>query len=128
MKLTASEIEALWSVIGKIGAVIVALGGFVKMAQYLFSITPTSRLAVRVTKCESLLEEDYQHFKRIDAEIAEIKKGQKSYEAELHNAVKGINKIGTSQISLLRHMVDGNGIDEMRAEAEELTEFFITKN
>lgn len=125
---TPSEIEALWSALGKIGAVIVAFGGFVKMAQYLFSLTPTSKLEIRVKKCEDNLQKDYNHFERLDNEIVEIKKSQQKYGDELQKAVNGINKIGTSQISLLRHMADGNGVDELRAEAEDLTKFFIIKN
>lgn len=125
---TPSEIEALWSALGKIGAIIVALGGFVKMAQYLFSLTPTSKLEIRVKKCEDNLQKDFNHFERLDNEIVEIKKSQQKYGDELQKAVNGINKIGTSQISLLRHMADGNGVDELRAEAEDLTKFFIIKN
>lgn len=125
---TPSEIEALWSALGKIGAIIVALGGFVKMVQYLFSLTPTSKLEIRVKKCEDNLQKDYNHFERLDNEIVEIKKSQQRYGDELQKAVNGINKIGTSQISLLRHMADGNGVDELRAEAEDLTKFFIIKN
>ena len=125
---TPSEIEALWSALGKIGAVIVALGGFVKMAQYLLSLTPTSKLEIRVKKCEDNLQKDFNHFERLDNEIVEIKKSQQKYGDELQKAVNGINKIGTSQISLLRHMADGNGVDELRAEAEDLTKFFIIKN
>ena len=125
---TPSEIEALWSALGKIGAVIVALGGFVKMAQYLFSLTPTSKLEIRVKKCEDNLQKDFNHFERLDNEIVEIKKSQQKYGDELQKAVNGINKIGTSQISLLRHMADGNGVDELRAEAEDLTKFFIIKS
>lgn len=125
---TPSEIEALWSALGKIGAMIVALGGFVKMAQYLLSLTPTSKLEIRVKKCEDNLQKDFNHFERLDNEIVEIKKSQQKYGDELQKAVNGINKIGTSQISLLRHMADGNGVDELRAEAEDLTKFFIIKN
>ena len=125
MTLTQSEIEALWSIAGKIGAAIVALGGFVKMAQYLFSITPTSRLGVRVKKCEMLLEKDYQHLQQIDSDIKDIRKEHEADRAELRNAVKGINKLGTSQISLLHHMIDGNGIEEMKKEADDLTKFFV---
>ena len=125
MNLTPTEIDALWSVAGKAGACLAAVVAFIKAVRYLFSLSPTSRLEIRVKRCEENLQKDFSHLERIDGEITEIKKSQQQYGDELHKAVKGINKIGTSQISLLRHMTDGNGVDEMRAEADDLTKFFI---
>lgn len=125
MHLTPTEIEALWSLIGKLGTGLAAIAALIKGGQFLFSLTPTSRLEIRVAKVEQNLEKDYRHLERHDEEIEALKKGQESYREELHKAVNGINKIGTSQISLLRHMIDGNGIEEMKAEAEDLTKFFI---
>lgn len=127
MHLTPTEIEALWGLIGKLGTGIAAFVALVKGGQFLFSLTPTSRLEIRVKKVEQNLEKDYKHLECHDKEIEALKKGQESYREELHRAVSGINKIGTSQISLLRHMIDGNGIEEMKAEAEDLTRFFIEK-
>lgn len=125
MNLTPTEIDALWSVVGKTGACLAAIVALIKAVRYLFSLSPTSRLEIRVKRCEENLQKDFNHLERIDNEIVEIKKSQQKYGDELHKAVKGINKIGTSQISLLRHMIDGNGVDEMRAEADDLTKFFI---
>lgn len=122
-----NELEALWALVGKVGAGIALIVALIKGAQFLFSITPTSRLEIRVKKCEQDLEKDLKRLEKHDAEIDAVRKGQEGYKIELEHAVKGINKIGTSQISLLRHMIDGNGIEEMKAEAEDLTKFFIEK-
>lgn len=122
-----NELEVVWALVGKVGAGIALIVALIKGAQFLFSLTPTSRLEIRVKKCEQDLEKDLEHLEKHDAEIEAIRKGQEGYKIELEHAVKGINKIGTSQISLLRHMIDGNGIEEMKAEAEDLTKFFIEK-
>lgn len=122
-----NELEVVWALVGKVGAGIALIVTLIKGAQFLFSLTPTSRLEIRVKKCEQNLEKDLRHLEKHDAEIEAIRKGQEGYKIELEHAVKGINKIGTSQISLLRHMIDGNGIEEMKAEAEDLTKFFIEK-
>ena len=125
--MTPAEAEAVWSLVGKMGASLAVIAGLIKTLQFLFSLTPTSKLEIRVSKCEQNLEKDLKRLEKHDAEIDAVKKGQEGYKIELEHAVKGINKIGTSQISLLRHMIDGNGIEEMKVEAEDLTKFFIEK-
>ena len=125
MNMSPTEIEALWSILGKVGAGVVAIAAAIKAIQLIISLLPTSKLEIRVQKCEENLDKDFKHLEHIDMEIMEIKKGQDSYKEELQKAVKGINKIGTSQITLLRHMIDGDGIDDMRKEADDLTKFFI---
>ena len=122
-----NELEVVWALVGKVGAGIALIAALIKGAQFLFSLTPTSRLEIRVKKCEQDLEKDLEHLEKHDAEIESVRKGQEGYKIGLEHAVKGINKIGTSQISLLRHMIDGNGIEEMKADAEDLTKFFIEK-
>ena len=120
-----NELEVVWALVGKIGAGIALIVALIKSIQFLFSLTPTSRLEIRVKKCEENLDKDYKRLERIDNDILEIKKVQNGNQEELKKLSKGINKIGTSQITLLRHMIDGNGIEEMKAEADDLTKFFI---
>lgn len=126
--MTPSEIEALWSLVGKAGTFIAAIVALIKGYQFLRSLSPAAKVEKRMDAAEAKLQKDYEHLDRLDKEVAEIKKSQQKYGDELQKAVNGINKIGTSQISLLRHMADGNGVDELRAEAEDLTKFFIIKN
>ena len=125
---TPSEIEALWSLVGKAGTFIAAIVALIKGYQFLRSLSPAAKVEKRMDAAEAKLQKDYEHLDKLDKEVAEIKKSQQKYGDELQKAVNGINKIGTSQISLLRHMADGNGVDELRAEAEDLTKFFIIKN
>lgn len=125
---TPSEIEALWSLVGKAGTFIAAIVALIKGYQFLRSLSPAAKVEKRMDAAEAKLQKDYEHLDRLDKEVAEIKKSQQKYGDELQKAVSGINKIGTSQISLLRHMADGNGVDELRAEAEDLTKFFIIEN
>lgn len=122
-----NELEVVWALAGKVGAGIALIVALIKSAQFLFSLTPTSHLEIRVKKCEENLDKDFKRLERIDNDILEIKKVQNGNQEELKKLSKGINKIGTSQITLLRHMIDGNGIEEMKAEAEDLTKFFIEK-
>ena len=44
---------------------------------------------------------------------------------EIEHVNEGIQRIGISQISLLRHLVTGNGQKDLEKEADDLTEFFI---
>ena len=126
--MTPSEVEALWSLVGKAGTFIAAIVTLIKGYQFLRSLSPSAKVEKRMDAAEAKLQKDYEHLDRLDKEVAEIKKSQQKYGDELQKAVNGINKIGTSQISLLRHMADGNGVDELRAEAEDLTKFFIIKS
>lgn len=123
--INPNELEVVWALVGKVGAGIALIVALIKGAQFLFSLTPTSRLEIRVKKCEENLDKDYKRLERVDADILEIKKVQNGNQEDLKKLSKGINKIGTSQITLLRHMIDGNGIEEMKAEADDLTKFFI---
>lgn len=72
-------------------------------------------------------EKDFEHIKEIDRKIAHLEEKTDSTQKQIEEVNEGIKKIGRSQISLLRHMVDGNGVDKMRDEAEELTDFFIDR-
>lgn len=123
--MNPAEAEAIWSLVGKIGAALALVAGLIQTTKYLFSLTPTSKLEVRMAKCEEHLDKDLKRLEKHDAELEAIRKSQEKYEQNLQKTVKGINKIGTSQIALLRHMVDGNSIEEMKAEADDLTKFFI---
>ena len=122
-----TEIEATWSLIGKVGAVLALLVAMIKGIQYLYSLSPSSKLEKRVDKVEEHLASDYEHLKEIDAKIEKLTEKVQHTDDELKVLTEGINRIGKSQISLLRHFVSGNGQDEMRREAEDLTDFFITR-
>ena len=122
------EIEATWSLIGKIGAVIALIVAMIKGVQFLYSLSPSSKLEKRVDKLEEHLAADFEHLKEIDAKIQKLTEKVEATDGELKQLTEGINRIGKSQISLLRHFVSGNGQEEMRKEAEDLTDFFINRS
>lgn len=124
---TANEISVTWDLIIKIGAIIGILVAIIQGTKYLASLTPTAKLTERVNGIEDNLKKDFEHIKEIDRKIAHLEEKTDSTQKQIEEVNEGIKKIGRSQISLLRHMVDGNGVDKMRDEAEELTDFFIDR-
>lgn len=123
-----TEIEATWSLIGKVGAVIALIVAMIKGVQFLYTLSPSSKLEKRVDKLEEHLAADFVHLKEIDEKIQRLTEKVEATDGELKQLTEGINRIGKSQISLLRHFVSGNGQAEMQKEAEDLTEFFIDRS
>ena len=124
---TANEISGTWDLIIKIGAIIGILVAIVQGTKYLASLTPTAKLTSRVNGIEDNLKKDFEHIKEIDRKIEHLEEKTDNTQKQIKEVNDGIKMIGRSQISLLRHMVDGNGVDKMRDEAEELTDFFIDR-
>ena len=121
------EINAAWSLIGKIGVALAVIVGIVTSVKYLYALFPTAKLEKRVDDMETKQKSDYEHLQKIDSEIAEIKKRFEFTEKQLIQMNEGINRIGKSQISLLHHFATGNGQKEMMKEADDLTEFFVDR-
>lgn len=124
---TANEISVTWDLIIKIGAIIGILVAIIQGTKYLASLTPTAKLTERVNGIEDNLKKDFEHIKEIDRKIAHLEEKTDNTQKQIKEVNDGIKMIGRSQISLLRHMVDGNGVDKMRDDAEELTDFFIDR-
>ena len=124
---TANEISVTWDLIIKIGAIIGILVAIIQGTKYLSSLTPTAKLTSRVNGIEDNLKKDFEHIKELDRKIEHLEEKTDNTQKQIEEVNEGIKKIGRSQISLLRHMVDGNGVDKMRDEAEELTDFFIDR-
>lgn len=124
---TANEISVTWDLIIKIGAIIGILVAIIQGTKYLASLTPTAKLTERVNGIEQNLNKDFEHIKELDRKIEHLEEKTDNTQKQIKEVNDGIKMIGRSQISLLRHMVDGNGVDKMRDEAEELTDFFIDR-
>ena len=124
---TANEISVTWDLIIKVGAIIGILVAIVQGTKYLASLTPTAKLTSRVNGIEDNLKKDFEHIKELDRKIEHLEEKTDNTQKQIKEVNDGIKMIGRSQISLLRHMVDGNGVDKMRDEAEELTDFFIDR-
>jgi len=121
------DIETFWMVVGKVAAVIALLVGLVQGISYLHTKLPSGKLEKRVDKIEELQKRDFEHFKKIDGRLDNLEKDSRNTQEQLKQVNDGIQRIGKSQIALLRHNIDGNGIDKMREEADDLTEFFIDR-
>ena len=124
---TANEIDVTWDLILKIGAIIAVLVAIIQGAKYLSSITPTAKLANKVKEIEDFQKKDFEHLKEIDRKIENLEQKTNDTQRQIHEVNDGVKMLGRSQISLLRHLIDGNGADKMAQEVEELTDFFIKR-
>ena len=122
-----TDFEIAWSVVGKVGACLAVIVAIVQGVRYLYSMAPSAKLEKRVDKVEEHLAADYEHLKEIDQKLEKLSEKVQHTDDELKVLNEGINRIGKSQITLLRHFVSGNGQQEMQKEAEDLTEFFINR-
>ena len=121
------EINVAWYLIGKIAAIIGVIVAIVKGVEYLNSLTPTARLEKRVDVIDEKQKKDFEHLKAIDAKIEHLELQVIDTQTQIQEVNEGIQRIGKSQISLLRHFVTGNGQKEMADEADDLTEWFIDR-
>ena len=123
----ASDIEVFWSVVGKTAAIIGVLVALVQGIRYLYALMPSAKLETKMSEMQKHLETDYEHLKRHDDEIAKLNKKTDYTAKKLDEVNLGVQRIGKSQIALLRHTIDGNGIDKMQEEVNDLTDFFIDR-
>lgn len=122
-----SEISIAWELVGKIAAVIGVIVAIVKGVEYLNSLMPTTKLEKRIDGIEEKQKKDFEHLKAIDAKIEHLELQVTDTQTQIQEVNEGIQRIGKSQISLLRHFVTGNGQKEMADEADDLTEWFIDR-
>ena len=121
------EISIAWELVGKIAAVIGVIVAIVKGVEYLNSLMPTTKLEKRIDGIEEKQKKDFEHLKAIDAKIEHLELQVTDTQTQIQEVNEGIQRIGKSQISLLRHFVTGNGQKEMASEADDLTEWFIDR-
>lgn len=121
------DIEIFWNVVGKGAAIIGVIVAITQGIRYLYSLMPSSKLEKRVGDIESHQAKDFEHLKQHDSDIENLKAKTDRTEEQLKQMNEGIHRIGKSQIALLHHTIDGNGIDKMREEVDDLTDFFIDR-
>lgn len=122
-----NELSVTWELFGKLAAAIALVVAFIKGLQYLNSLTPTAKLELRVTDVEKKQRNDFEHLKKVDDKIAHLEEKSDNAQLQIKEVNEGIQRIGKSQIALLRHFATGNGQKEMADEAQELTEWFIDR-
>lgn len=115
-----SDLEVTWSVVGKFAAILAVVVGIVKGVQYLNGFMPTTKLNARVTEVEKKQADGLKRLEHLESQSDDMKR-------QIGEINEGIRRIGRSQISLLNHTINGNGIDKMREEVEDLTDYFIER-
>ena len=121
------DIEVFWNVVGKGAAIIGVIVAITQGIRYLYSLMPSSKLEKRVGDIEEHVQKDYEHLKKHDTDIDDLRKKTDRTQEQLKQVNEGIQRIGKSQIALLHHTIDGNGVDKMREEVDDLTDFFINR-
>jgi septal ring factor EnvC (AmiA/AmiB activator) len=127
MMITPDELNVVWSFVGKLGAGLAVIVALVKGFEYLMSKMPVSKLEERVKSIEEHDKKDLEHFKEIESRIETIERQLNESNNKITRIDEGIQRLGKSQILLLRHFATGNGQKEMADEADDLTEYFINR-
>lgn len=124
---TIAEMNATWAFIGKTLAFLTVIIGLWKAVEFLWSKSPSYKLGSRLETAEKRLERGDKRFEEIDMRIKNIEQQVNSSQEQIKEVNKGIQMLGKAEISLINHLIDGNGIDAMRKEVKELTDYFIER-
>lgn len=126
--MTGQDMTTVWSVFSVIGGAVVLIVSVVKGVEYLFKLMPVSKLEKRVKDIEEHDKNDFEHFREIERRIDHIEQKLSLSDDKMNRIDEGIQRLGKSQILLLRHFATGNGQKEMAEEADDLTAFFIDRS
>ena len=125
--MNLTDIQAVWAFVGHIAAILAVIVALLKGYEYLRSWTPVAKLEARVEKLETKQRSGFDRLDNIDSKIEHLEKKTDDTQKQIKEVNEGIQRIGKSQISLLRHFVTGNGQREMADEADDLTKWFIDR-
>ena len=125
--MTPNDMTAFWSVIVNVGVAVGVIVALIKGVQFLFELTPTADLKKRVTKIEEHDAKDLERFSNIESRIEDMERKLNDTDRNISHIDEGIQRLVQSQISLLHHLATGNGQKEMLEEAENLSEYFISR-
>lgn len=127
MPMPSIDLEQFLQLCGWIAVLVTAIKG----VQFLFSLTPTGKLRTQVDTNTKHLSEDFERFKSMEKRMVDIElrldKSEQERAEESKKLTESLNIIGTSVASILNHMIDGNGIEEMKKERDQLIGHFINK-
>lgn len=124
---TAAEIDATWVLIGKALAVLTVIVGLFKAVEYLWAKTPTAKIESRLETAEKRLEDGDKHFDELDRRIQSIEEQVGETQKQINEVNEGVKMLGKAEVSLFRHFIDGNGVDQMKKELKDLTDYFIER-
>lgn len=125
--MNAEAITTAWTLFVSIGVGVGVVVAFIKGVQYLFNLTPVSKLEHRVAKIEEHDTKDLERFGVLETRIDHLEQKLNESDSKISRIDEGIQRLGKSQILLLRHFATGNGQKEMAEEADDLTEYFIDR-
>lgn len=125
--MTPNDMTAFWSVIVNVGVAVGVIVALIKGVQFLFELTPTADLKKRVTKIEEHDAKDLERFSNIESRIEDMERKLNDTDRNISHIDEGIQRLVQSQISLLHHLATGNGQKELLEEAENLSEYFISR-
>lgn len=125
--MTPNDMTAFWSVIVNVGVAVGVIVALIKGVQFLFELTPTAELKKRVTKIEEHDAKDLERFSNIESRIEDMERKLNDTDRNISHIDEGIQRLVQSQISLLHHLATGNGQKELLEEAENLSEYFISR-
>ena len=125
--MTPNDMTAFWSVIVNVGVAVGVIVALIKGIQFLFEMTPTADLKKRVTKIEEHDAKDLERFSNIESRIEDMERKLNDTDRNISHIDEGIQRLVQSQISLLHHLATGNGQKELLEEAENLSEYFISR-
>lgn len=124
---TAEQIDAAWILIGKVLAVLTVIVGLWKAVEYLWAKTPTAKIETRLNTAEKRLEAGDKHFKELDDRIKSIEEQVNQTQRQITEVNEGVKMLGKAEVSLFNHLINGNGVDAMRKEVKDLTDYFIER-
>ena len=124
---TISQIDATWILVGKILAILTVVVGLFKAVEYLWTKTPTAKIESRLETAEKRLEKGDKHFEELDNRIKKIEEQVSETQKQISEVNAGVKMLGKAEISLFRHFIDGNGVDQMKKEVKDLTDYFIER-
>lgn len=124
---TAAQIDATWVLIGKALAVLTVIVGLFKAVEYLWAKTPTAKIENRLDTAEKRLEAGDKRFDELDRRIQSIEDQVSQTQKQISEVNEGIKMLGKAEVSLFNHLISGNGVDSMKQEVKDLTDYFIER-
>lgn len=124
---TISQIDATWILIGKFLAVLTVVVGLFKAVEYLWAKTPTAKIETRLQTAEKRLEKGDKHFEELDNRIKKIEEQVSETQKQINEVNEGIKMLGKAEVSLFNHFINGNGVEAMKQEVKDLTDYFIER-
>lgn len=124
---TISQVDATWILIGKVLAFLTVIVGLWKAVEYLWSKTPTFKIESRLETAEKRLEKGDKRFDELDKRIQNIEDNLGETQKRINEVNQGVKMLGKAEVSLFNHFINGNGVDQMKQEVKDLTDYFIER-